>query len=228
MMMRFPACIPESRASTSRNPVGTPANADSRFWILSSHRLVHELAEGGDLVLLVVAGDLVDPLLGLIGDPLRLLGGRERHLHDVAGRRDQPTEQRRLGDDPGVGARSGRRRHPFDELGDVEVAPHVLEERAPLQLLDGRDRIDGIAPAVDLPERVEDLRVRRGVEIGRPHDLDDVGDGLGREHHRPEDRLLGLEVVRRDPIGPKTPNVLSGSHHEPAPLPRPRPNRPRR
>ena len=36
MTIKFPACIPDSRLSTSRNPVGTPANADSRFWICSS------------------------------------------------------------------------------------------------------------------------------------------------------------------------------------------------
>ena len=33
--IRFPDCIPDRRVSTSRNPVGTPANADSRFWIRS-------------------------------------------------------------------------------------------------------------------------------------------------------------------------------------------------
>jgi hypothetical protein len=165
-----------------------------------------------------VPSDVVDALLGLVGDVLGVVRRSERHLHDVAGRRDQPSKQRRLGDDPCVRRRRRRRRDPLDQLGDVEVAADLREQAASLQLLDRGDRVDGIAAAVDVSKRLEDLGVRRVVEVGRPDDLDDVGDRLAREHHGAEHRFLGLEVVGRHPLRAETPDVVSRSHHDRAPL----------
>src|SRR5918999_488168 len=140
-MIRLPACIPDSNASTSRNPVGTPANADSRFWIFSRSVIAWSTSS---------RSDVVDPLLRLVGDALGLLGSGERHLHDVAGCRDEPPQERRFGHDACVRRGGGRRRNALDELGDVQMAADLGEEVATLQLLDGGDRVDGIAAPVDV------------------------------------------------------------------------------
>jgi hypothetical protein len=47
--------------------------------------------------------------------------------------------------------------------------------------------------------------VRRLVEVVGPDDAGGVGDGLLVEHHRPEQGLLGLEVVGRDATGRRGP-----------------------
>ena len=121
------------------------------------HGLVDQLAQGGDLVFLLMTRDVVDPLLGLVGDLLRILRRGVPHLHDVRGGLDQAAKQRRLRDDPRVVPRGRRRGNLVDQLVDVQVAADVLEDRAPFQLLDRGDRVDGIAARVDRAERVEDL-----------------------------------------------------------------------
>ena len=68
------------------------------------------------------------------------------------------------------------------------------------QLLGHRDRVDRLAARVQRERRLVDDAVRGLVEVGRLDvRLDRRGDRLAAEHHRPEQRLLGLEVVRRDP-----------------------------
>ena len=93
------------------------------------------------------------------------------------------------------------------------MAADVLEQLTALELLDRGDRVDGVAAAVDLAERAEDLRVRAAVEVARFDELDHVGDRVARQHHRAEHRLLGVEVVRRNPVRPQAPDVVSRANH---------------
>ena len=67
MTMRLPGCRPDIRSSRSRNPVGRPVNADVAVLDLLEvhHRLVDQFAQRHDSVLVLAAGDVVDPLLGL-------------------------------------------------------------------------------------------------------------------------------------------------------------------
>jgi len=61
------------------------------------------------------------------------------------------------------------------------------------------DGVDGLALPVQRHDRVVDVRVRRLVEVGRVDpDLGRGADRVARQEHRPEQRLLRLEVVRRD------------------------------
>jgi hypothetical protein len=55
----------------------------------------------------------------------------------------------------------------------------------------------GLALAVQVDDDVEDRLVGRLVEVGRAHDLDDVGDGVLGQQHAAEHRLLGGDVLRR-------------------------------
>ena len=68
------------------------------------------------------------------------------------------------------------------------------------ELLGHRDRVDRLAAGVQRERRVVHDTVRGLVEVARLDvRLDRGGDRLAAEHHRPEEGLLGFEVVRRDP-----------------------------
>src|SRR5207253_428089 len=86
------------------------------------------------------------------------------------------------------------------ERGDLVYADTAADgvELAPLlQLVGERDRIDRLALCIEGERRSIDLRVRLAIEVARVEDLADGADRAGREHHRPEDGLLGLEILRR-------------------------------
>ena len=67
-----------------------------------------------------------------------------------------------------------------------------------------RRRLDAVRMSTGSPrayrssQRRVDLGVGRTVEVVGLEHLDDVGDGLGRQHHGTEHRLLGLEVLWGD------------------------------
>jgi hypothetical protein len=84
------------------------------------------------------------------------------------------------------------------ELMDADAATHILELASLFELVDERDRVDGLAARVQPERGAVHLRVALAVEVARVEDLADRPDRAGGEHHRPEDRLLGLEVLRRD------------------------------
>jgi hypothetical protein len=109
---------------------------------------------------------------------------------------------RRIGlvDDLGVMARVRARRDERRELVDARRAADVLELPSLVQLVDERDRVDGLALRVEGERGAVDLRVALAVEVVpvRVQDLAHGGDRAGREHHRAEDGLLGVEVLGRD------------------------------
>ena len=99
------------------------------------------------------------------------------------------------------------------------MAADVLEEALALQRLDAGDDVDRLAAGVQAAERLVDAGVGRAVEVVGLKDLDDVGDRLGREHHGPEDRLLGLQVLRRNAMLGHAPYVISRTRQNPHPSP---------
>ena len=103
-----------------------------------------------------------------------------------------------LFDDLGVVRRVGDGRRPGLDRDQDRRAADGLEQTGALELLGHRDRIDGLATGVQRADRLEDVLVRRPVEVLRVEPLDRVGDRLGAEHHRPEQRLLRLQVVGRN------------------------------
>ena len=189
------------------------------------HRGVDQLAERGDLVAVVPSRDVVDPLLRGVRDRLGILRCRVRHVHDVGGRPDQSPEQGGLRDDPRVVRGGGRGRDLVGEVPDVQRAADVVESPLPPEGLHGGQLVDGLPARVQLAEHLEDPPVRRTVEVLGLEELDDVGDGLGRQHHRTEGSRLRLHVVRRDALDPrplKVDDVVSRADdpaHPPSPVP---------
>ena len=131
-----------------------------------------------------------------------LLRSRVGHVHHVGGRPDQSPEQGGLRDDPRVVRGGGRGRDLVGQVPDVQRAADVVERPLPAEGFHGGQLIDGFPTRVQLVEHLEDPPVRRTIEVLGLQELDDVGDGLGRQHHRPEGRGLRLHVVGRNAVIP--------------------------
>ncbi len=80
---------------------------------------------------------------------------------------------------------------------EVGGAAHPGHLAAFLQLVEDRDGVGRLAAAVEVGDDLVDHLVGRAVEVVGAQDLDDVGDGVLRQQHAAEDRLLRVDVVRR-------------------------------
>ncbi len=142
--------------------------------------------------------DLVDHRLGPVEGLGDVLGHGVAELGDLAGHADEAAQQRVLLDDAGVAAGVGGGRGGRHDLRQHGRAAERLEQVGPAQLVGHGDRVDRLAGRVERVDGVVDVAVGRLVEVGRGDDAGRRGDGLGRQHHGAEERLLRLEVVRGD------------------------------
>ena len=144
--------------------------------------------------------ELEDDLLGAvdeIGDLARSLALLAQP-HDLLARADEPAQRRHLLDDARVVLDVRRRGDERRELGHVRLPARGLELAALLELVDERDRVDGLALRPQRERRPVHLRVALAVEVRGVEDLADRADRDRREQHRAEHRLLGFEILRRD------------------------------
>ena len=146
--------------------------------------------------------EVEDDLLGAVDEELRLARPLPAELGDLLPRGDEAAKRGHLANDARVvrGVRRGR-----DERCEL-VQPHasadVLELATLLELVDERDRVDGLSLRVQRERRAIDLRVTLSVEVRGVQDLADRPDRARGEQHRPEDGFFGLEVLgRRDRSG---------------------------
>ena len=141
-------------------------------------------------------GELEDDLLGLVDEVRRVARPVPAEPRDLAARADEAAQGRHLADDlrvvAGVRGRGDERR----ELVDSRPAAGALELAALLELVDERDRVDGLAAGVERERAAIDLRVALAVEVARVEDFADRPDRTGGEHHRAEDGLLRVEILR--------------------------------
>jgi len=94
--------------------------------------------------------------------------------------------------------RIGGGRHEPGQLVQADAAADLLQLATLLELVRERDRVDRLVLAVQLERCAVDPRVRLAVEVAGVEDLADGRDRARRDHHRAENRLLGLEVLRGD------------------------------
>jgi hypothetical protein len=78
------------------------------------------------------------------------------------------------------------------DLAELALAPEMGGDR---------DGVGRLPAPVEVDDRVEDELVGGAVEVDAPDRLDDVGDRVLGQQHRPEDALLGVIVLRRSPSG---------------------------
>ena len=163
-------------------------------------------------------GDLEHERLGAVEGLGDVVGGVVAHLGDVAGDADEPAQQRELVDDARVVTGVRRRRGAGLDLQQRGRPPTNVEQVGAAQLLGDGDRVGGLALPVQRLDGLVDVPVRRLVEVaGLDVRLDRGGDRVAREQHRAEQRLLGLEVVRRDPTARASTHRIRSSG--PLPLP---------
>jgi hypothetical protein len=131
-------------------------------------------------------GDLEHQRLGAVEGVDDLLGVVVAHLGDVARDPDEPAQQRQLVHDLGVVGGVRRRRRGL-ELQQRLAAAELLEQVGAAQLLGHRDRVDGLALAVEGQHGLVHVGVGRLVEVRRVDvGLDRGGDRVARQQHRPE------------------------------------------
>jgi hypothetical protein len=164
------------------------------------HHLGEQLLDGAGRVGDPLLGDVEHLGLGLVERLDDVVGLAVGELGDVAGRVDELAEQRRLLDDLGVVARRRDRRRGVLQLVERLGPADLGEQTGPAQLVGDGDGVCRGGARVQGADRVEDVAVRRAVEVLRvePHLADDA-DRLAREQHGAEHRLLGVDVVRWDP-----------------------------
>ena len=139
-------------------------------------------------------------LLGAVDELDRLTGPVEAEPRDVVAGADQPAQRRHLADDARVVRRVRRRRHERRELVHALGAADRVERPGAVELVDDGDRVDRLALRVEREDRLVDVAVALAVEV-RGADVGGLGDRPDRqrrEHHCAEDRLLGIEILRRD------------------------------
>ncbi len=134
-----------------------------------------------------VLRELEDDLLGLVDELPRIAGALPAESRDLAARADQPAERGHLAHDAGVVRGVCGRRHQRRELVHAPAVAHRLQVAPLAELVDERDRVDGLAAGVEAEGGSVDLRVTLAVEVARVEDFADRPDRAGGEHHRAED-----------------------------------------
>ena len=82
----------------------------------------------------------------------------------------------------------------------VGLAADPLQVAALGQLVGDGDRVGRLAAAVEVEDRVVDQLVGGPVEVGAAQSLDAVGDRVLGQQHAAEDGLLGVDVLRGNPL----------------------------
>ena len=179
--------------------MAVPARASASMWSRFSDRS----ADSGFIESVTRRSfTVVHERLGAVERLLHVLGNGVAQLGDLTRDPDEPAEQRVLLDDPGVApalvvAGVGR-----EDLRQDRGPTDGLEQARAPKLVGNGDGVGGLAGRVERVDRVEDVAVGGLVEVGRVDRAGGLTDGRGRQHHRPEQGLLRVEVMRWDPARP--------------------------
>jgi hypothetical protein len=148
------------------------------------------------------AEPLADPLV-----QLRVEASVPRIVHERAPECSLHAAESRIDDEPGVVGGVRRGRHEGGELDQPCAAAGGGQLAPGAQLPLDREHVGRLAPLGDRERRLVDERVAVAVEVARCESgcQDGSDDGRARlgpvgasQHERPEHRLLGGEVLRRD------------------------------
>ena len=158
------------------------------------HDHVADLEEGGPDALF---GHVVDEALGLVEELFDVVLAVVTAPDDLAGHANEAAQHGLVPDDAGVVGDVGGAGHLVAEFGEEGRAADLGQLTARFQRVGQGDEVDGLAALGQGEHGLEDGAVRVAVEIGRGHDLDDAVQGVGVEQDAAEDRLFGLQVLRR-------------------------------
>ena len=162
---------------------------------------IHQVTQRQVILCTASLGDLVHLGLRTVDHIVDLTLAGVPHLHDARSRLDQAAQDRPLAHDARVVLRVRRGRHHRHQGVQIRRAPDAGQLTDLGQLMGDRDRIGRLAFAVQVEDRAVDGGVGRTVEVGLADHLDDIGDRILAQHHRPEHRLLRGDVLRRGTVG---------------------------
>ena len=202
MMIRFPGWKPDVIRSRSRKPDGDAGHVRTRFVERCDplEALLQERLDVAELPGRPLLRKVEHDLLCLVDEFGRLSRSLPAESGDLPARPDQPPEGGSLADDLGVVAGVCARGNESCELVDPRLASDVLELAPLVELVDERDRVDRLALRIERERRAVHLGVALAIELA-PSGIEDFAHGCDRprgEHHRSEDGLLRIEVLRRD------------------------------
>ncbi len=184
-------------------PGGDAGDVDARLVEVHDPReaLVEQVVDVGEVAADALLGELEHHLLGAVDEIGRLAGACLAEALDLLADPHEAAQRRHLLDDPRVvlGVRGSR--HDGGELCDLGGAADALELAALVELVRERDRVDRLALAVEGEGGPVDRAVRLAVEVTGLEHLGDGADRRGRQQHGAENRLLGLQVLRRHDRG---------------------------
>ena len=143
-------------------------------------------------------GDLEHPLLGLVEQLLGVAtGGVEGAGGDIVADGDQLSEHGPLVDDFGIAANIGRRRRGVGDFAQIGHAARLLDLVALFDGLVDRHHVGRLAHRDQFADVGEDAPVVVAVEIALGDDIGDAVPGRVVEQQAADQRLLGLDRMRR-------------------------------
>ena len=183
----------------------------------ASHHVGQHVPDGDRLLPARVAplGDLEDAALRVVQQLVRRPPLRPvRRLRDLVAGPDQIAKHRALADDLRVGDDVRRAGGVPGELGKVGEAARGFELAVPVEPLRHGDRVAGPSLVAQARDRVEHGTMVVAVELPPGEDVGDPVPGAVVDEDAAEDRLLGLDRVRRE-----AKRVSRIRRHRPTPVP---------
>ena len=143
-------------------------------------------------------GHLEHHRLGPVHHGGHVFGNAVAELGDLAGHGHQPPQQSVLLHDAGVVGGVRRRGGVHLQRDQDRGISHGVEQARTPQLVGDGHGVGGFPAGVERHDRPVDVAVGGLVEVLGHRALQGGGDGVARQEHGPEERLLGIEVVRGD------------------------------
>ena len=201
-MFSVDGCRPDSSSSRSLKPVAMPVIVSPRAKFSSMRSTASFISSPMSRYAVddAAVGDAEHPALGVVEGIVDVVRAAVADLGDVGGDEDEAAQHRRVLHDLGVGRGVGDRRGGVLQGVQRLDAAGLFEQSEPRQLVGDGDRVDRAAGLRDGYGDVEDVLVAGLVEVvvAQPG-FDDRAEGVTRQQDGAEHRLLGLQVVRRDP-----------------------------
>ena len=160
--------------------------------------LVEYLGESESLSSDALLGDVEDFSFGsfqeLFGRHALVVGVTQ----DFGAGVDQTADKSLVADNLGIIFGVGGGRGGIPQLGQVVIAPHVIDLFLLLQIVGQGDQIDGFALIeVEGMDCLKDFLMVVGVKVVDMENLNDVVDGVIVAQHTAENTALGVAVVRQ-------------------------------
>ena len=171
----------------------------NRFDLIES--VAHDVAQRDVILGGATISDVVNLGLRAIDHVVDIALAAVAHADNARACFDESTQDRLLAHDAAVVVRISRSGHHRDEGVQVVGATDARELTNAAKLCSNSHGISRLTLAVKIENRAVDDLVIRAVEVTLAHQLDDVGDGILRQKHGADNRLLGCDVIGRSAIG---------------------------